>query len=151
MRAIVLEYLYEWSKKPYQKFLKKNRAWNIPIKKLLQYPNNSLGFHLAAFLLKHSFEVQPKLENHDVFHVLTSTGISVPEEISMQYFLLGNGKKSLYLFSVIGLGTCLYPDYSQFFKQAYQKGRTAHKFYHLDFSKMLEQPLQRIQSAFLIQ
>ncbi|PRX53863.1 hypothetical protein [Flagellimonas meridianipacifica] len=151
MRAVILEHLYEWSKKPYQKFLKKNCAWNISVTELVHYPEHSLGFHLGAFLLKHRFEIQPKLENHDVFHVLTNTGISVPEEISMQYYLLGNGKKSLYLFTVIGIGTFLYPDCYQLFKKAYQKGKSAYRFHHLDFSKMLEQPLGKIQSAFLIQ
>ncbi len=150
MRDIILESLYEWSKKPYQKWMKQASAWNIPLKELLQYPASSLGFHLGCFLVKHHFEIQPKLEDHDVFHVLTGTGISVPEEVSMQYYLLGNGKRSLYLFSVILIGTLLYPDYLGLFLKAYQKGRRALKFYHLNYKKLLHQPLQRLQNIFLI-
>jgi len=110
MRALILETIYEWSKKPYQKWFKKNTAWNISTKKLMQYPQESLGFYLGCFLLKYNFEPQPRLENHDVFHVLTNIGTSVPEEVAMQYYLLGNGKRSMYLLSVIFLGTLLYPD-----------------------------------------
>ncbi len=150
MRAFILEGLYEWSKRPYQRFLKKNGAWEVSVQELLRYPEPSLGFHLGCFLLQHHFELQPKLENHDVFHVLTNTGTSVPEEISMQYYLLGNGKRSLYLFTVILLGTLLYPDELKRFSKAYNKGKKAQVFYHLDFSKLLEQPLKRIQIAFLI-
>lgn len=151
MRDKILEYLYEFSKIPYQKFFKQSTAWSISTKDLLNYPSTSLGFHLAAFLLKHSFDIQPKLENHDVFHVLTNTGISVPEEVAMQYFLLGNGKKSLYLFAVILIGSLLYPDYYKLFLTAFKNGRKAFQFHHLDFSKLLLQPVDRIKSTFSIQ
>lgn len=150
MRAIILEHLYEWSKKPYQKYFKKTDPWEVTVQQLLQYPESTLGFHLACFLLKHHFELQPKLESHDVFHVLTGTGTSVPEEISMQYYLLGNGKRSLYLFTVIALGSLLFPDELRRFVKAYKRGRRALSFHQLDFSKMLFQPIQRIQSTFLI-
>jgi len=151
MRNIILESLYEWSKKPYQKWIKKSDPWDIPVNALLQYPEPSLGFHLGCFLLKNNFDIQPKLEDHDVFHVLTNTGISVPEEISMQYYLLGNGKRSLYLFTVIGIGTVLYPDYLKLFLNAYKSGKKAFQFYHLDFLKLLHQPVHRLQNTFLIQ
>lgn len=150
MRAIILESLYEWSKKPYQRFLKRNAPWPVSVRELLRYPESSLGFHLACFLMQHSFEIQPKLENHDVFHVLTGTGISVPEEISMQYYLFGNGKRSLYLFTVICLGSLLYPDKTAIFYRAFRRGRAALPFHHLDFSRLLEQPINRIQKAFSI-
>ena len=41
-------------------------------------------------------------EDHDVFHVLTRTGLTVKNEIELQFYLLGNGKRSLFLFIVIG-------------------------------------------------
>ena len=150
MRAIILEVLYEWSKKPYQKFIKKSEPWPVALPDLMQYPKSSLGFHLACFILKHNFEIQPKLEDHDVFHVLTGTGISVPEEISMQYYLWGNGKRSLYQVAVISLGTVLFPDYLKLFKTAYKRGKAAHKFHQLDFLKLLNQPLFLIKSTFQI-
>ncbi|WP_109434809.1 MULTISPECIES: Coq4 family protein [Aquimarina] len=150
MRAFILETIYEWSKKPYQKWFKNQPSWDIPIKALIQYPKESLGFHLGCFMLQHDFSPQPKLENHDVFHVLTNTGVSVPEEISMQYYLLGNGKRSIYLISVIFLGTLLYPDKFQLFSKAYKKGKAAYTFYQLDYKKLLHQPIQNLQTTFLI-
>ncbi|WP_394747072.1 Coq4 family protein [Spongiimicrobium salis] len=150
MRDRLLEYLYEWSKKPYQKFLKHGQAWSISVTELLHYPHHSLGFHLGCFLIKYHFELQPKLENHDVFHVLTGTGISVPEEIGMQYYLFGNGKRSLYLFTVIFMGTLLFPDHFSRFRRAYRKGKSALKFHQIDFSKLLTQPIADLQAIFLI-
>lgn len=150
MRAFILETIYEWSKKPYQRWFKKNLSWDISVKTLLEHPKESLGFHLGCFLLRHDFSPQPKLENHDVFHVLTNTGISVSEEIAMQYYLLGNGKYSMYLILVIFLGTLLYPDKIKYFKNAYIKGKIAHPFYQLDYKKLLHQPVQKLQTTFSI-
>ncbi len=79
MKDLFIEKMYELSKKPYQKFIKKGKAWEINIPELIQLPADSLGFHLGCFLLKYNFEIQPKLEDHDVIHVLTNTGISVVE------------------------------------------------------------------------
>ncbi|MEO9894336.1 MAG: hypothetical protein ABJF52_17540, partial [Aurantibacter sp.] len=96
MRAIILELLYKWSLAPYQN-LKSNTAWDVTIADLQKFPDESLGQQLGAFLTRNNFNLQDKLESHDVFHVLTNTGISVPEEISMQFYLMGNGKRSAYL------------------------------------------------------
>lgn len=142
--------MYELSKKPYQKFIKKGKAWDVTIAHLIQLPQDSLGFHLGCFLLKYNFEIQPKLEDHDVIHVLTNTGISVVEEIGMQYYLLGNGKKSLYLVMVIISGTLFYPTRLNYFKQQYSRGKNAHSFYDLDYSKMLKIPVTSIRETFNI-
>ncbi len=150
MRDHIMETLYELTKIPYQKWFKRSEPWPWSIGDLLRLPIGSLGHDLGCFLLKYDFSIQPKIEDHDVFHVLTNTGISVPDEISMQYYLLGNGKRSLYLFTVIGLGTIFYPDKYKQFRLAYRKGKTALPFYQLDFSKLLDQPLHKIKTTFLI-
>jgi len=150
MRDLIIEKMYEWSKKPYQKFFKKNEPWPITSKELIRYPPESLGFHMGCFLSKYNFEIQPKLEDHDVFHVLTNTGVSVTEEIGMQYFLLGNGKRSAYQFAVIVIGTLFYPTQWKRFNTFYRRGKSAHQFYDLPFEKMLLQPLSNIQNTFNI-
>ena len=151
MRAILIEKLYEMSKKPYQKYFKKNEPWNITMTELINYKEETLGFHLGCFLMKYNFEIQPKLEDHDIIHVLTNTGILVTDEIGMQYYLLGNGKKSSYLFMVIAIGTIFYPTRLKSFLNFYQRGKQSHQFYDLDFLKMLHQPISNIQFTFNIQ
>ncbi len=150
MRDLFIEKMYEISKKPYQRFFKKGNAWDINVNQLIQLPSDSLGFHLGCFLLKYNFEIQPKLEDHDIIHVLTDTGISVVEEIGMQYYLYGNGKRSLYLIMVIASGTLFYPTRFSYFKQQYQRGKAALEFYGLDFLNMLSVPLSNIQQTFNI-
>lgn len=150
MRDYLIEKLYESSKKPYQKYFKKNEPWKIDKTKLMDYPENSLGNGLGNFLFKNQFDIQEKLEDHDIIHVLTNTGISVYEEIGMQYYLFGNGKKSFYLFMVILTGTIFYPKRMSYFIQQYRRGKQAHIFHYLDFSKMLFLPVQTIQQTFNI-
>ncbi|TXI64547.1 MAG: hypothetical protein E6Q46_06845 [Flavobacterium sp.] len=151
MRDLFIEKMYEISKKPYQKFFKKGKVWDVEANQLIQLPSDSLGFHLGCFLLKYNFEIQPKLEDHDIIHVLTNTGITVKEEIGMQYYLLGNGKRSLYLWMVILSGTLFYPTRFSYFNQQYQRGKQAHEFYGLDFLNMLSVPITHIQKTFNIQ
>ena len=150
MRDLFIEKMYEISKKPYQKFFKKGNAWNIEVKQLIQLPQESLGFHLGCFLMKYNFEIQPKLEDHDIIHVLTNTGVSVVEEIGMQYYLLGNGKRSLYLFMVILSGTLFYPTQHNYFIKQYTKGKAAHEFHSLEFLRMLSIPISNIRQSFNI-
>lgn len=150
MKDLIIEKMYELSKKPYQRFFKRNKAWEVTIPELIQLPQESLGFHLGCFLVKYQFEIQPKLEDHDIIHVLTNTGISVPEEIGMQYFLMGNGKKSMYMMSVIFIGTLFYPTRLDYFITQYQRGLQAHSFYHLDYSKMLNQSIAELRLTFNI-
>ncbi len=149
MRAAILEKLYSWSVVPYQYF-KKNEAWQFNAEELKEYPSDSLGYHMGKFLVANSFQLQEKLESHDVFHVLTNTGTTVPEEISMQFYLMGNGKRSFYLFTVILIGSMLYPEYWKFFIYKYTCGKSALPFHQLEFQKLLNQPIQRIKSTFLI-
>lgn len=150
MRDLFIEKMYEMSKKPYQKLFKKGNAWDVEINHLIQFPSDSLGFHLGCFLLKYNFEMQPQLEEHDVIHVLTNTGISVIDEIGMQYYLYGNGKRSLYLLLVVITGTLFYPTRFLYFKHQYQRGKQAHEFYGLNFYNMLSIPLNHIQETFNI-
>jgi ubiquinone biosynthesis protein Coq4 len=150
MKDQLIEKMYEWSKKPYQQFFKNKIAWEIDKQELLSYSDETLGYHLGQFLQKNNFDIQPKLEDHDIIHVLTNTGISVREEIGMQYYLFGNGKKSLYLYMVIVAGTLFYPTHINYFIKEFHKGKMAHQFHYLDFSKMLLIPIETIQQTFKI-
>lgn len=150
MRDQITEKLYELSKKPYQKWFKSSTPWGLGIKELLCFPKQSLGYELGIFLFKNNFTIQDKLENHDVFHVLTNTGTSVTDEIAMQFYLLGNGKKSIYTLSVILHGTLFYPDKLKIFYRAFKRGRKADSFYNVSFKQQLSKPLSELQFIFSI-
>jgi len=151
MKEIIIEKLYKTVKVPYEFLFKNSKPWDIEIFDLINYPEESLGYHLGCFLLKYNFEIQPSLEEHDVYHVLTNTGILVTDEIDMQFYMLGNGKKTPFVFMVIATGLLFYPFKIKRYINSYKKGKRAHQFYDLDFLKMLPISLNIIKTTFNIQ
>ena len=150
MKEIIIEKLYRIVKVPYEYLFKNQKAWDISISDCINLPEESLGFHLGCFLLKYNLEPQPRLEEHDIYHVLTNTGVLVTDEINMQFYLLGNGKRSPFVFMVIVTGLVFYPFRIKTYLESYRKGKQAHQFYHLDFLKMLPVSLANLKSTFNI-
>lgn len=149
MKDKIIELIYKTIKGPYQSLFKNNKAWNMTIEEYLENPENTLGRKLGEFLVTNSYAIQPQLEEHDVYHVLTNCGTTVKEEIKMQWYLLGNSKKTPFVFIVIS-ASIFYPIYFNEFMECYKKGKKAISFHHLDFSKMLHIPIQNIKTAFNI-
>ncbi|WP_394760215.1 Coq4 family protein [Flavobacterium sp.] len=150
MKDKIIEILYKLIKKPYQFMFKKNDSWNLTLEEYLNNSENSLGFHLGSFLVKNNLSIQPQLEVHDVYHVLTNTGTTVIDEINMQFYLFGNGKQTPFVYIVMMTGFVFHSRHLKQFITNYKKGKQAHKFYDLDFSKMLAIPIRTIQSGFNI-
>ncbi|UUC45080.1 ubiquinone biosynthesis protein COQ4 [Flavobacterium cerinum] len=150
MKDKLFELLYNLSKIPYQRFFKNKEPWTVNREILLTYPEQSLGHDLGLFLTVNHFSMEPKLEDHDVMHVLTGIGTSVKEEIAMQFYLFGNGKRSLYLLAVLFIGSLFYPLELFFFISYYKRGQKALSFYYLDYSKLLLHPTEKIRKTFKI-
>lgn len=132
-------WLYDWSQIFYAKFFKRNKkAWGISKQEFLLYPEGTLGKALGEFYREKGFSVMPKLENHDVFHLITETGTEIQDEIAMQYLLFGNGKKSLYMFSMIGIGTVLYPEFLKYYLKSFRKGKSIARFHDIEFKDWLD-------------
>lgn len=129
--------------------VKQGTPWNLSTRQLLDFPEDSLGFHLGCFLLQHNFEPQPKCEDHDIFHVLTGYKTDTAQEIALQFFLYGNGKRSPFLSLAMGVGYLLYPDQYATFKVTKEQGRLAPPVYDLDFKALLHKPFKQLKSQFI--
>lgn len=148
-RKRIVTKLFEISQKVYVKHFKKNKIpWKTNRDILLTYPENSLGRILGTFLKVNDFQLLPKVERHDAYHVLVDYGTAPQDEIALQYLCLGNGKQSLYLIGVIILGTLLLPEYFRYYLHSYEVGKKAHPFHHYDYEKLLSQDLQKLREAF---
>jgi ubiquinone biosynthesis protein Coq4 len=150
MKEKIIEYFYRVIKIPYEFLFKNNKEWHIKKEEFLLFPKNSIGYQLGQFLKTNNLEVQPNLEEHDVYHTLTNIGITVKNEIELQYFLLGNGKKSPFVFIVIITGFLFYPTDYKHFKTFYTKGKKAHQLYHLQFKNLLSISLAEFKSTYNI-
>ena len=139
-------WLFKTTKTPYAN-LKKRPEWGITRDEMTKYPAGSLGHELGSFLVENDFQPIPKLENHDVFHLITNYSTNVEDEIALQYFFLGNGKRSLYLIAVILLGALLFPETYAHFYTAFKNGKNAIPFHNWDFKQLLEQPFSAIKES----
>lgn len=148
IRLKLMLHLYNSSSKVYANIFKWNKKpWGISKADLMNYPIGSIGHNLGLFYKSKGFDVMPKLENHDVFHILTETGTEIQDEIAMQFLLLGNGKISLYLIGMLFIGGTLFPEHFGYYKRHFQKGRSLQSFHHLEFKEILHWQLTEIQVA----
>lgn len=121
----------------YARFHKQD-PWKIDMQQLKLYPPVSLGCALKDFLLKNHFSLMENLENHDVMHVLTRTGVTVPDEIS------------LYAFTSIFTGLLFYPEKAKYFRQQYRAGKSARPIHQLDFRNLLQRSIHQLRSEYEI-
>lgn len=147
-RKQIIIFLFDHSQRWYTQWFKSHKGWHHNRESLLKLPLGSLGRELGLFLKRNDFQLIPKVERHDVYHVLTVYGIQVEDEIALQYLCLGNGKRSPYLLGAIALGTLLLPDYLPFYWKSFKKGLQSHPFHQLDYEKLLDVPLAELRSVF---
>ncbi|MFD2826640.1 Coq4 family protein [Leeuwenhoekiella polynyae] len=149
IRELFVGASFDLSSRIYVKF-KRTESWGISRKELLQYPENTLGFYLGCFLLKHNFEPQPRCENHDVFHVLTGYQTDTAQEIALQFFLYGNGKRSAFLLLAMFAGYLLYPDHYKTFKKAQIKGQNTKTLHDFNYKESLKSSIITFKNTFNI-
>lgn len=147
LRSKFLVTLFEISKPIYKFLFKQNtKAWSTNMNDLEKMPSNTLGNDLYHFLNQHGFDIEAKLESHDVGHVLLQYPTDVMNEVSMQYFYFASGKKSFYTAFTILLGTIVLPEsYAQFIR-AYHHGKTAINFQHWNFEHLLKEKTSTLQA-----
>lgn len=138
IRKKIIAWLFDKSQTIYVRYFKKKKLpWGITVSQLLEMKADTFGNHLGVFLKGNGFELLPKVERHDAYHVLTGFGTKVEDEIALQYMCFGNGKRSPYLLGVLLLGTLILPEYLPFYLEAYRLGKLSHSFHHFDYKKVL--------------
>ena len=151
MRKQLIIWLFEKSLNFYIKYFKqKQQAWNFSKDELLSFHKNTFGYHLGLFLKTNNFEIIPKVERHDCYHVLTGYGTKVEDEITLQYLCFGNGKRSIYLFGVIILGSFLLPEYYKYYLQSFKRGRNSAPFYNLNYRELLTENIGKLRALTFI-
>lgn len=122
----------------------------ISMDQLINYPKDTLGFHLGSFLFNNSYEADPVAEQEDVYRLLIMQEASNKEEIAMHYYLFGNGDLSLRTLFIMVTGAVFFPHCVVHFYNKYRDGKNALRFYDLDHFRMLHLPLKKIKDAFMI-
>ena len=140
-RDQLLTVLVEWTKTLYIRWFKQQQSvWQHNRNSLKKFPKGSLGHDLACFLESEGFELMPKVEEHDAMHVLMNYKTTVIDEARMQFFLLGNGKRSLYALATAAIACCLIPEGWRAFRKEFRLGRQCRKIVHWELEHLLAEP-----------
>lgn len=116
---------------------RKRKAWGLNSDQLIRFPKGTLGHTLGIFYKKQKFEPVPLAERHDVFHVLLGYSTQVKEEAAMQFFLLGNGKWSLFTVGTAIISASLFPLSMNYFMREYRRGKSATPIGNWNFKELL--------------
>lgn len=147
IRERLIIQLFEHSKNVYRQVFKRNKkAWNTSINELSKFENGTLGKDLANFLNKNNFALEPKLEKHEIYHILTGYPTTVVGEICLSLFNVANGKRSIYTGGVAFLGAFLLLEEYQTFKTAYQKGKKARAYVKWEFEHLLNENTNNLKA-----
>jgi len=140
IRERFIIFLFENSKNMYRYvFKRKQKSWEISKEKLMLFSENTLGKDLALFLNKNNFKLEPKLEKHDIYHVLTNYPTTALGEIQLSAFNIGSGKRSLYTVGVAFVGTIIMVDNLTAIRSAFKKGKKAINYTNWDFEFLLKE------------
>ncbi len=126
-------------------FKGKKVAWGETKASLSRFSCGSIGNEISLFLDKNGFEVNPKMESHDAFHVITGYGTEMHEEAAMQFFLIGNGKKSKLARISAFVGFVLFPEYWRLYRSAYQRGKQTVHFSSWELKEFLSFNVSQFQ------
>lgn len=126
----------------------RRKPWPLTKEDLQNYASGTLGHDLYCFLEMHHFELMPRAEFHDIFHVLLQMSTNMRDETSIQFVVIGNGKWSLPNLVSSGVALVFYPEHWSTYRKAYQRGKSARTFYDAPFLQLLEQPTTELRAHF---
>ncbi len=128
-------------------FGSKDKNWNLTTSDLLKYSEGSLGRAMGQFLQQNKVEPLAHAEYHDVHHVLFDYQITFKDEVALQFFLRGNGKRSLASFGTSIGAWILLPTQWNYLKNSYKRGQECIDISQLNLKELLNEDLQKIRSS----
>ena len=147
IREKMIIFLFENSKNICRNLFKKNKkAWNTSVEKIANYPINTLGNDLSVFLKSNGFNLEPKLETHDIYNVLTNYPTTALGEILLSTFNIGTGKKSIYTFGVALIGSIIMLEKLPKIISAFQKGQKSTNYTKWNFEYLLNEDTESLKA-----
>ena len=128
-------------------FGSKDKNWNMTTADLLNYSEGSLGKAMGQFLQSNKVEPLAHAEYHDVHHVLFDYSITFKDEVALQFFLRGNGKRSLASFGTSIGAWFLLPTQWNYLKNSYKRGQNCIDISQLNLKELLTEDLQKIKRS----
>ena len=130
---------------PYFKLIRKGYHFPYTIKDLQHAEDGTVGRALYHFFYNNDLEMLPHYEKHDVKHVVLNYPPTEKGEISLQCFMLANGRITApVIFSVV-IGFTIMPEAWKSFYKAWLRGRATPCLNKLDWFSLVPQPLSVVR------
>lgn len=145
IRKRILVYLAHEVALPYFKLVRRGYKFPYTIKQLQRFPDGTVGKTLFHFFSDNQLDMLPHYEKHDVKHVVLGYPPTEEGEVSLQCFMLANGRVTLPVIFSVMVGLIIMPDKWKAFSTAWKRGRATHSLNKLDWFELIPKPLDVVQ------
>jgi hypothetical protein len=145
IRKKLLVYLAHDVALPYFKLVRKGYKFPYSIKELQRFEEGTVGRELYSFFFNNDLELLPHYEKHDVKHVVLNYPPTEEGEVSLQCFILANGRVTApVIFSVV-VGFIIMPEKWKSFSKAWIRGRRTPCLNKLDWFNLVPQQMTEVR------
>jgi hypothetical protein len=141
IRKRIMTYLAHEVALPYFRLMRKGYKFPYTVKQLQRFPDGTVGKELFHFFMNNKLDMLPDYEKHDIKHVVLGYPPSEEGEVSLQCFMLANGRITFPVIFIVIVGLTIMPDKWNVFREAWKRGRTTHSLKNLDWFGLVPQQL----------
>lgn len=145
LRSNVLVLLTHTIALPILKIVRSKKKFPYSMEQLSALPFETVGNELWQSLNAESLRLLPYYERHDIKHVVLDYPFTDEGEVSLQFFMLANGRVSFPVLATVIYGLVTMPEYYSSFKKAWQRGKQAKSLENMDWFGIMELPLTVVQ------
>lgn len=145
LRSNVLVLLTHTIALPILKIIRRKKKFPYSMEQLSALPYETVGNELWQLLNAENLRLLPYYERHDIKHVVLNYPFTDEGEVSLQFFMLANGRVSFPVLATVIYGLVTMPEYYSSFKKAWQRGKQAKSLENMDWFGIMELPLAVVQ------
>ena len=133
---------------PILKIVRRKKKFPYSMEQLSALPYETVGNELWQLLNANSLRLLPYYERHDIKHVVLDYPFTDEGEVSLQFFMLANGRVSFPVLATVIYGLVTMPEYYSSFKKAWQRGKETNDLSSIDWFAIMQQPLAEVRHQF---
>jgi ubiquinone biosynthesis protein Coq4 len=145
LRSNILVILTHTIALPILKIVRRKKRFPYSMEQLSALPFETVGNELWQSLNAENLRLLPYYERHDIKHVVLNYPFTDEGEVSLQFFMLANGRVSFPVLATVIYGLVTMPEYYASFRKAYQRGKGAKDLSSLDWFTIMKQSLTEVR------
>ena len=127
------------------------KYWEYTLDDYQKMPLGSLGNDVAQYLERLHLDFMAGAEHHDVRHIILGYHMTVIDEVRMQVFMIGNGKRNLFSIALVFASIFLLPEYLQLFWKDFLRGKSSGDITSIEWCTLLTQETIALRQNLKIQ